>query len=384
MLLFFASKSLEIGCVKFAFCLFKYFPFGGLQRDFLRIARACIARGHSVEVYTMRWEGEKDPNIPVHLISVKGWQNHTRAQHFIDQISPKLGQYDMVLGFNKMPGLHAYYAADTCFQAKAREKHGWWYRLTARYRHWVAYEKAVFTSQSHVLLISEAEKAKFMQFYGTKESQFHWLPPGIARDRIAPENATLIRRDLRKEFKIKENDFLMLLVGSGFKTKGLDRILHGIAALPKEIQDRTSLFVIGKDHSALFQRLADQLKIGDRVNFLGGRDDVPRFLLAADALLHPAYNENTGTVLLEALASGLPVLTTDNCGYATYVQKANAGIVLSSPFKQQDFNQALQEIVLSEKVPQWKLNAIQFAKEADIYSLPERAAEVLEKIARTA
>ena len=44
--------------MKLAFCLYKYFPFGGLQRDFLRIALACQARGHDIRVYTLDWEGE--------------------------------------------------------------------------------------------------------------------------------------------------------------------------------------------------------------------------------------------------------------------------------------------------------------------------------------
>ena len=44
--------------MRIAFCLYKYFPFGGLQRDFLRIALACQARGHAVRVYTLEWRGE--------------------------------------------------------------------------------------------------------------------------------------------------------------------------------------------------------------------------------------------------------------------------------------------------------------------------------------
>ena len=44
--------------MKLAFCLYKYFPFGGLQRDFLRIALACQARGHTIRVYTLDWEGD--------------------------------------------------------------------------------------------------------------------------------------------------------------------------------------------------------------------------------------------------------------------------------------------------------------------------------------
>ncbi|MCD3114053.1 glycosyltransferase family 1 protein, partial [Salmonella enterica subsp. enterica serovar Enteritidis] len=44
--------------MRVAFCLYKYFPFGGLQRDFMRIAQTVAARGHQVRVYTQSWEGE--------------------------------------------------------------------------------------------------------------------------------------------------------------------------------------------------------------------------------------------------------------------------------------------------------------------------------------
>jgi len=370
--------------MKLAFCLFRYFPFGGLQRDFLRIADECLKRGHTVDVYAMKWEGPLDPRFPVTLIEAKGWQNHTRSESFVRQLQPYLNQhpYDLVVGFNKMPGLDVYYAADTCFQAKARAKHGVWYRLMPRYRHLVAYENAVFAdpSKTEILLISKTQQPDFMHYYKTQGERFHLLPPGIAKDRMAPTNAADIRAAVRQELAIGDDPFLVLLVGSGFKTKGLDRILLGLAALPEKLKKRTHLFIIGKDNPTQFQQQAKQLAVLNQVHFMGGREDVPRFLLAADALLHPAYNENTGTVLLEALAAGLPVLTTDVCGYAEYINKANAGIVLSSPFQQAEFNQALQDMLLSGNRTLWQKNALEFTQQADIYSMPERAVDVIESL----
>lgn len=369
-----------------AFCLFNYFPYGGLQRDFLRIAKECIARGHTIDVYTMRWDAPLEPHISVTLLPAKGMQNHTRRQNFAKQVASLLSKksYDLVVGFNKMPGLDVYYAADTCFQAKARQQHGAWYRLTPRYRHAVAFEKAVFAanSKTEILLISKLQLAEFVRYYHTAPNRFHLLPPGIAKDRIEPKNAAKICADLRKEFFIKDEEFLLLMVGSGFKTKGLDRTIKGIASLPDDVKNKTHLFVIGDDHSESFKSQAKKLKVSDKINFLGGRDDVPRFLLGADLLLHPAYNENTGTVLLEALVSGLPVLTTDVCGYADYIREANAGIVLTSPFQQSEFNTTLADMLLSSERAAWHDNAIAFAKQADIYSLPERAVDLIESFRR--
>ena len=370
--------------VKLAFCLFKYFPYGGLQRDFMRIAKECVRRGHSVDVYTMQWDGELDPALAVTVIPVSGSQNRSRAKDFVKKFQSQIEckNYDLVVGFNKMPGLDVYYAADTCYQAKAQHQRGLWYRFTPRYRHLVAYERAVFAADipTRILLISKAQQAEFQRHYNTPDNRFDLLPPGIARDRIAPINAHKIRTELRTEFNIADHEFLLLMVGSGFKTKGLDRTLLAIAALPDDLKKRTHLIIIGQDHAEKFQRQAQRLAISKQIRFLGGRDDVPRFLLAADLLLHPAYNENTGTVLLEALVSGLPVITTDVCGYASYVNQADAGVVLSSPFQQAKFNKTLIDVLSSSPLTQWQQNALAFAQTADIYSMPERAADIIESL----
>jgi UDP-glucose:(heptosyl)LPS alpha-1,3-glucosyltransferase len=373
--------------MKLAFCLFNYFPYGGLQRDFIRIARICRQRGHDIHVYTMRWEGDVEPDFKLHLIEAKGWQNHTRSLQFSDKLQFALaaGRYDLVIGFNKMPHLDMYYAADVCYQMRMAKQRSAFYRLLPRYRQLVAFEEAVFArgNKTAILLISPHQQQEFVHCYQTETERFHLLTPGIAKDRIAPANALDIRAAMRASYQLRADDVLLLSVGSGFKTKGLDRSIRGLAAMPAALKKRTRLFVIGKDNPRIFMKLAKQLGVAQQVYFLGGRFDVPNFLLAADLLLHPAYHENTGTVLLEALASGLPVLTLDTCGYAHYVNEANAGLVLNSPFQQAEFNDALQKMILSEQRKSWQDNGLAFAKRADIYSLPEKTADLIDHVVNT-
>ncbi len=370
--------------MRLAFCLFNYFPYGGLQRDFLRIARACLARGHHIDVYTMQWDADPEPGLAINILTAKGLQNHQRRENFVTQLRAQLARekYDLIVGFNKMPGLDVYYAADTCYQAKARQQHGFLYRLTKRYRMTQALEAAVFAARekTQILLIAPREQESFMRYYATQPERFHILPPGIAKDRLQTANAASIRAQTRAAHQLNDNDFLLLMVGSGFKTKGLDRALLAVSALPAAILPRTQLFVIGADNEKPFLRQAARLNIQKHLHFLGGRDDVPHYYFAADLLLHPAYNENTGTVLLEALAGGLPVVTTDVCGYAHYVAKAAAGSVLPSPFDQAQFNKTLASMLLSPERPRLQRNALAFATTADIYSMPERAAALIESM----
>ncbi|MBW2329856.1 MAG: glycosyltransferase family 4 protein [Deltaproteobacteria bacterium] len=369
---------------KFAFCLFKYFPFGGLQRDFLRIAKVCLERGHQVDVYTGSWQGEIPDGLDVSILPLRGFTNHRRYESFAKRLSESLAakHYDAVVGFNKMPGLDVYFASDTCFAAKASAR-SFWYRLTGRCRSFLRLERAVFDreSKTEILLISEQEKGFFMDYYGTAEERFHLLPPGITRDRLALHNAAEVRAELRCELAIRCDQNIVLMVGSGFRTKGVDRAIRAMSALPPKLRGKTVLLIVGKDKSKPFRRLAKRLGIAEQIRFVCGREDVPRFFVAADLLLHPAYRENTGTVLIEAMAAGLPVLVTDVCGYSYHIERAGAGELVPSPFKQETLNELLASMLTSEKKSQWQRSGREYVANTDVFSLPEKAADIIEQVA---
>jgi len=103
--------------MRLAFALYKYFPYGGLARDFVRVAKRCLAKGHRVDVYVMDWQGDVPSDINVHLINAKGWTNHGRVTSFHYQLANTLAnsEFDVTIGFNKIPGLDVYYAADPCY-----------------------------------------------------------------------------------------------------------------------------------------------------------------------------------------------------------------------------------------------------------------------------
>ena len=368
--------------MRLAFLLYKYFPFGGLQRDFMRIALACQARGHAIRVYTLEWNGDVPSGFEVVCAPVKALSNFRRYEKFVDWVRQDINSrsVDRVIGFNKMPGLDVYFAADPCYEEKARTQRNPIYRFSGRYRHFSSYERAVFSpdSRTEILMISPQQQALFEKHYATPSGRFHLLPPGISPDRRAPGNAAEIRAGFRQEFGLADDDLLLLQIGSGFKTKGLDRSLKALASLPEGLLVRTRLIAIGQDEPSFFQRQASSLGLAESVSILSGRSDIPRFLLGADLLIHPAYNENTGTVLLEALVAGLPVLATAVCGYAHYIAEAEGGLVIPDPFVQSQLDSMLAEM-LDDKGARvrWQTNALAFAQTADIYSNAERAADLI-------
>ena len=250
--------------MRLVFCLYKYFPYGGLQRDFLRIALACRARGHQARVLTLAWQGARPPELDVEILCVRGLTGPARYRRFSAAVQRQLASdpADAVIGFNKMPGLDIYYAADPCYAHKAHTQRGAPYRLLPRYRHFARYEAAVFdaAARTQILMLSDLQRPFFVRHYGTPAERFHALPPGIDRSRRAPPDAAAIRAEFRAEFGLGPNQPLLLQIGSGFRTKGLDRVLHGLAALPPALA-ATQLFVIGQDDPAAFRRLARRLGV---------------------------------------------------------------------------------------------------------------------------
>jgi len=370
--------------MKLAFVLFKYFPYGGLERDFLRIAKECQSRGHEIYVYSFIWEGEVPEGFHLTLIPVKGISNHQRIHDFSEKFSTLLQQqkeqFDLVVGFNKMKDLDLYYAADPCYEAKVREQHGRLYRLGKRYKVYQSMEESVFAADKNVelLFISDIQMENFKKIYHTPAERFHSLPPGVDRSRIRPDNAGDIRNKTRASLALQEDDKLLLMIGTGYKRKGVDRAMTALASLPEPLRSKTFLLVAGEDKLKKYRALAKQLGIEKQVHLPGARDDVPQLLLASDLFLHPARHENTGTVLLEAIAAGIPQLISGVCGYAFHIERAEAGKVLSEPFQQGEMNQQLLDMLTSDQWPQWQDNALHYMRSSDIFSMPEKVSDIIE------
>lgn len=364
-----------------AFCIFKYFPYGGLERDFLRILTACQQRNHEIHVYTMSWQGEVPPNVSVTIIPAKGWTNHTRCASFVKNLQCllKVKKYDVVIGFNRMPGLDVCYAADICFEHNARN-HNILYRLTKRYKIFSSFERAVFDAKSktQILYIADQVKDQAIKYYDTPDSRFHLLVPGVGIKPKTKEEINTTRAQIRAEYKIPENKKLILLVGSNFKLKGVDRALHSVAALPKNLRNNVLLWVFGKDNPAKYKKLAKKLKVVNQVKFMGLTDKIAEFLKASDLLFHPARREAAGMVIMDAIVCGCPVLATEVCGFASHINKANAGLIIPNPFQQGECDLLLKNMLMYEQHNLWRQNALNYAKVEDLYSR-DKAVEIITK-----
>lgn len=373
--------------MKFAFLIFKYFPYGGVQRDMLRIARDCVSLGHTVTIFTGEWRGERPADIRVQLLQARGWLNHRRHQSLIKQMQQAVAEegFDCVVGFNRMPGLDVYFAADPCY-AERMSHEAWYQKLSGRYRFFSAMEQAVFGAQSstQVLLLNQHDQAVFQRWYGTADQRFHLIPPNIPLQRFEGLTNTEARSDLRQTFGLPADAVVLLTVGSAFVRKGVDRAIDALSSLPDSLKQRCWLLAVGEfESSSNMQAYAAQRGVADRCIEAGGRPDIPALMLGSDLLIHAARSELAGIVLIEAMTAGLPVLVSGVCGYAGYVAEAQAGQVLAEPFAQASMNQALQQMVQQLDTQAWGQQARRFVEHMAARQLDAPEARIIATCAST-
>ncbi|MEQ8955982.1 MAG: glycosyltransferase, partial [Gammaproteobacteria bacterium] len=332
----------------------------------------------------LKWQGIVPAGMKLTQVPVRSLSRTGLYRRYTRWVQAELNKSSCVVGFNKMPGLDVYFAADACFEEKAQVSRGAYYKFTSRYRHFRNYERAVFGPGSHteVLVLSGLQRQGYLKHYPHCAERLHELPPGVAADRRIGDQDSSLRQVLRDELKLDPRDLLVLQLGSGFRVKGVDRSLRAIASLPGHIRTRVKYLLVGQDRAAPFKRLAEKLGIAAQVIVSPGRNDVPSLLAGADLLLHPAYEESAGYVLLEATIAGLPVLTTASCGYAVHIEQAQSGQVCSLPFRQEELNQRLLNMLQELDTALWSENGLAYGNNDALYAMPTVAVDLIEQFAQ--
>lgn len=367
--------------MRIALALYRYFPHGGLQRDFLAVARRCVERGHSVTVLAAEWQASPPDGMKLELLPVRGLSNHVRMRRFARRVSHwrRCHPMDILAGFNRLPTLDLYFASDSCFRAGLRQRPRP-LRCLPRYRTYARLEDRVFEARTRrVLFLNRQQADQYLAHYALAPEHYRILPPGVRPDRRPGPEAAEQRRRVRADLGVPDSARLVLFLGSGFRIKGLDRALAALASLPPEQKENIVFLVVGEDDPEPFRRLLERAGVAERSVFAGARDDVPALLQAADLLLHPAYRESAGMILLEATVAGLPVLTTASCGYAEYVREAGSGRVLDTPFQQNSLNQALSEMLARVPGP-WAEAGRRYGEQGWLYSLHDRVVDEIEAL----
>jgi len=323
-----APPAREIGIVRQ-----RYTPYGGAERFVADALAALRDRGVELTLYTRSWPARADafrPEIcnPFYVGSV--WRDWSFARSVRGRWSAH--RPDLVQSHERIAGCDIFRAGDGVHRIWLEERRRGMNLLRRLglalnpYHRYMRYaETRMFADPAlkAVICNSRLVLEQIHGRFGMPEAKLHLIYNAVDSKRFSP--ALRAHRDtMRSIHGIPHDAVVFLLVGSGYDRKGVRPALAALSSLP----NNAWLLVAGKDKRfGRYASLARRLRVADRTTFLGPVDDVAPLYGAADAFVLPTLYDPLPNACLEAMASGLPVITSTQCGAAELVDAHAAGFV---------------------------------------------------------
>jgi len=180
------------------------------------------------------------------------------------------------------------------------------------------------------LPVSSIAGDAYRERYRVDPSRMRVLHPGVDLARFSSPDRDAVRREIRGRYGIGSSEIVVLFVGMNFEVKGLDAILRAVARAKAMRPDAAiRLLVVGRGNEGKYRALASSLGIADSVAFAGTHPEgVEAFYLASDLFMMLSSFDTFGMVVLEAMASRLPVIVSANVGAKDLVEEGANGFVL--------------------------------------------------------
>ncbi len=318
---------------------------GGAEVYIRDFAAWLLGRGHEVAIVTTDAH-DPPPGAGVVLIRPTGLTGGARSADFACRAAVALGEIkpDTSLATGKALGMRVYQPHGGTVRGSQRQNlaligcpvmrtvKAAFNQVSPKHRAARRLEERQFADpRTRFVAISEMVRRDMQSFYHIADHRIALIYNGVDLDRFNPERLRPLREAARKQFSIESGTTLFLFVAHNFKLKGLGELLRAAARLAAGPAGRFHLAVVGRGRIGAYRGLARRLKIGHLVTFVPDCDDIAAMYAAADAFVHPTWYDPCSLVVLEALASGLPTITTRFNGASEMMADCGAGIVLESP-----------------------------------------------------
>jgi glycosyltransferase involved in cell wall biosynthesis len=201
-------------------------------------------------------------------------------------------------------------------------------------------ERRVYSnSKVRLAAVSQLVASQLSTYFGRADVAI--IPSAVDTSRFSCSSRLARRPRSRALFNFSDDDFVLLLIGNDWKVKSLDQLLRAIEVNPNL---PLRLLVVGRDESSLYATRLRLSKIESRVTFQQPSSDVLQFYAAADAYVGPSLQDSFGLPVLEAMACGLPVISSVRSGVSAFITHGQNGLLLRDPERPEELVALLKQL----------------------------------------
>jgi len=365
--------------MKIAIIRKKYTFHGGAERFSQKLVTRLADAGHDVHLYAIQWEGTpRLEHLHFHKVPAITFNSILRDVSFAVVVCRLLKNesYDVIQSHDKTLCQDIYRAGDGCHIEWLRQR---WKRsdlpgklsIALNPYHWLILSLERMILKGHrfkkIIAISELVKKNIIEHYGVEDRDIAVIYNAVDLETFHPRNKNLYRKDIRRHYSIADDAFVVLFVGSGFERKGLEFLLKAA----ERVHSALTVLVVGRGSKKKYESLTKR----QRVIFCGPQREIHKYYAASDVFVFPVIYEPFGNVHLEALASGLPVITTNLSGAAEIIQDGIHGFVIHLPEDSPAIAEKIQFLIDNSK--EREVMSINARKRAEEFSFDKYSEKVL-------
>jgi UDP-glucose:(heptosyl)LPS alpha-1,3-glucosyltransferase len=312
----------------------RYHPFGGAERFIERAITALEHEGASITMITRAWDAGSGRRALVVDPPYAGrlWRDASFSRGVRALLARE--RFDLVQSHERIAGCDLYRAGDGVHRQWLEHRAAsapWMERLGIRLNpyHWYtcAAERSMFEHPGlrAVICNSQMVAGEIRRYFSIAAEKLHVIYNGVDLEYFHPLKRRELRAAARGKFGCLEGDKVFSFVGSGFARKGLAAAIDALAATGRR---DFRVIVAGSDRAtAQFKTRAARAGVADQVTFVGGVADVRPVYAASDCFILPTRYDPFPNAALEALAMGVPVIVSNQCGAAEIVDRGRNGWV---------------------------------------------------------
>jgi UDP-glucose:(heptosyl)LPS alpha-1,3-glucosyltransferase len=326
---------------------------GGCETYIADLARRLRNDRHEVHLYASRWDETALPKgIVYHAIPPLGGPRFLKPWLFGRRVlkEMKKNTHDVTLGFDKtwgqdvlypQGGLHVACAEHNLLKFRSNltrsfvrmlktfDLAAWSFRRLEA-RQYLGPRRPLIVVNSHMV------RDHFRKHYAIPPADLYVVRSSIDPDRFPEHDRLKRRQEFRTQWRIDPGEVVGFMAAINYRLKGLDPLLYALRNLLDRPEFRGSapplrLVVAGSPQLKRYRSLVEKLGLTEKVTFIGLCREMKNAYFASDFLVHPTFYDPCSLVVLEALACGLPIITSRHNGASELMRPLQEGYVLDDP-----------------------------------------------------